>query len=1358
MDHEYSADNPSQWLTFLEAIDPVCVAFEATCRDTGEPPSMEAYLEGYEGSQRQCLLRELLLLELEHRRRRGESPTREEYCQRFPDDSTFIKRLFQRRGETLAVSSDSSVMSVAEPPPPPLVQDKQFGDYELLEELGKGGMGVVYRARQKGADRDVALKLVRPERLAALREERKAELTARFYEEIKAAAKLDHDHIVRVYDVGQLYDQPYFAMQFIAGQGLDEMLEEGPLSGRDAATLLEPVCRAVASAHRSGIVHRDLKPGNIMVDKTGKPYVTDFGLAKLHDADQQLTQTGQVLGTPPYMSPEQTQGETISPASDTYSLGATLYEMLTGRPPFRAATVGETMRQVIFNEPVPPSRLNPDVERDIESICLKCLEKQPQQRYSTADQLAEDLSRFLRGENVEANPITAPVRAIRWCRRNPLVASLSGVSLSLLAIAVLLAFVGWYVKSAESRTQGELLNRLGFTEGRYEEAVTDVLDMKRSIRDQRATITQLNNDLAEERKTNNELTASLGTMRTDLERLESTVVRLQSELDHRADAEAPSTGIDSQHVRFSTHLREAQHFLDEDDQEQARAALLKAWPDPANVELGNFAWYHLWRRANRQTSFEFDAPVHYCYGYRSLSLRSYRQFDRKEKLPAFASAELRRMQLINEDAEKAVNARVIRTAAFNGPRPLFADSGFDLRSIAKLRGLHLQGAYSDGTEIHAIFDRLDEDGRTELQTISREWDAVQQVVIAADNFPYLLLKGRRVVRWSYEEANDDRIRQQVDVVSGLGGDVTSIHSQGSYLTTGHANGAVQVWKMPESSFAFNATPAVFGNLGDSVESVATFMLKDSAFVAAAPDRGKIHVFDGKTKRLLTKLGEDSKSYRWLAVPRVPATLPLIGAVTENSQIHIWNGATGKLVCVVPRRTRNLLDYCFDDNVVYASYTDCSVRFQSLYAGERKLEFGFDVADLGKPLQPPPDHRQIHAGSLAAMSTEIRLNHIALQRGDEHLMIGRSDAAWPSPDRTSGLREWKLEARDASAAVPTTMAFSHNGKILARAVYQTGSGTTIEFHSPSGFGLAVPWAKTEVNGKLVVDLHFDAEGKYLYGVGYYGELFAFEISNKDPPKIVEPPAYIAKRLKSDGQTMKFSLAKGGLAALHEDGSVRIWATETLKKGPVPGDFDCIVRPTGKITALALSPEGDTLAIGLKHKPDEESPTTGVVEIWDVHAALSIYTMAMSHLPRKIVLSEQSRSMLVATDERVRLYRGAVTGDELTALFGDRDAAAGRADEFHRLLGPECYRHWRDAEAAISAQEWDTAEKAVSAFLEYRPFIRESDADSLNRRFIDAMVEAEVEIPDEYKRRHAAPAGNSWERAFNLRPAPQDEDDD
>jgi WD40 repeat protein/tRNA A-37 threonylcarbamoyl transferase component Bud32 len=312
-----------------------------------------------------------------------------------------------------------------------------FGDYQLLGEIAHGGMGVVYRAWHTRLHRYVALKMIRTGELAGAAE------VQRFYLEAEAAAQLDHPGIVPVYDVGERDGQHYYAMGLVEGGSLAARVRERPLPPRQAGEILRQVAGAVAYAHGRGIIHRDLKPGNVLLDKDGRPKVTDFGLAKMVRQDSGLTMTGQLLGTPAYMAPEQAAGKgvEVGPATDVYALGATLYCLLTGRPPFHAASTVETLRQVQQQEPASPRQLNPAVDRDLETICLKCLQKEVPRRYGSATELAEDLGRWLAREPIKARPVTRPERLWRWCRRNPLTALLvAGIVVTLLW-AVVVSFL-----------------------------------------------------------------------------------------------------------------------------------------------------------------------------------------------------------------------------------------------------------------------------------------------------------------------------------------------------------------------------------------------------------------------------------------------------------------------------------------------------------------------------------------------------------------------------------------------------------------------------------------------------------------------------------------------------------------------------------------------------------------------------------------------------------------------------------------------------------------------------------------------------------------------------------------------------
>jgi WD40 repeat protein/tRNA A-37 threonylcarbamoyl transferase component Bud32 len=299
-----------------------------------------------------------------------------------------------------------------------------FDDYEVLEELGRGGMAVVYKARQRSLDRLVALKMFRALELGSTAE------VERFRKEAALVARLEHPCLVPLHEVGEQGGRPYFTMRLMEGGSLAEKVTPFQTDPAAAARILAAVARAVHHVHQRGVLHRDLKPSNILLDAAGQPHVTDFGLAKVLEADTGLTQSGALVGTPSYMAPEQAGGggEVVTTATDVYGLGATLYALLTGRPPFQGADVLQTLAQVKDREPTPPGTLNPRVERDLQTICLKCLEKQPGRRYPSAEALAEDLERWLAGEPIRARPNSAWERAWKWARRRPAVAALVAVS------------------------------------------------------------------------------------------------------------------------------------------------------------------------------------------------------------------------------------------------------------------------------------------------------------------------------------------------------------------------------------------------------------------------------------------------------------------------------------------------------------------------------------------------------------------------------------------------------------------------------------------------------------------------------------------------------------------------------------------------------------------------------------------------------------------------------------------------------------------------------------------------------------------------------------------------------------------
>ncbi len=399
------------------------------------PPRVESYLARFPQLQSEEILLRLVRQEYAVRVRCGQTPALEEYRRRFPR-----LPLTAQSFETLQLSHCAEQTRANRFAPADLREQEggRFGSYELIAILGRGGMGVVYRARQREAGREVALKVIQSA-VDGLPLDLRHSIAERFHTEAVAAARLAHDNIVTVYDVGEHEGRPYYAMRLVEGPSLAEIAREGPLANRRAAAYVEGAARAIHAAHQQGILHRDIKPQNVLVDaQTDRALVADFGLAKLLQDTQSVTRSGELLGTPAYMAPEQIDhAANVGPDSDVYALGATLYHLLTGRPPFQAAALTDTLWQVKHQEPVPPQRLNSAVDRDLDTICLKCLHKDRRRRYASAGDLADDLQRYLNHAPILARPLGPLGRMQRWRKRNP-------VAAAWLAVAVLsfIALIG----------------------------------------------------------------------------------------------------------------------------------------------------------------------------------------------------------------------------------------------------------------------------------------------------------------------------------------------------------------------------------------------------------------------------------------------------------------------------------------------------------------------------------------------------------------------------------------------------------------------------------------------------------------------------------------------------------------------------------------------------------------------------------------------------------------------------------------------------------------------------------------------------------------------------------------------------
>lgn len=369
----------------------------------------------------------------------GEASDPNIWLSRYPEFADELRAFFDSREHVPRIWPEQSRLATP----------CRFGNYELLEEIAHGGMGVVYKARQLRPNRIVALKLILSGQLA-----RRVDVE-RFHAEAEAAARLDHPHIVPIYEVGQHGGQHYFTMKYIEGGSLAERNSEFRNQNSEfgsAARLLSTIARAVHYAHQRGILHRDLKPGNILLDAAGEPYVSDFGLAKEFGGDETGSLSGTIVGTASYMAPEQAAGgKSLTTAVDTYSLGAILYELLTGKPPFKSDSALETLRQVREREVMSPRAINWAIDRDLETICLKCLEKEPQRRYGSAELLADDLDRWLAGEPILARPAGAVERAFRRCKKNPLVTALAITIVFLAALGLIGVLTQWQAALANEQ-------------------------------------------------------------------------------------------------------------------------------------------------------------------------------------------------------------------------------------------------------------------------------------------------------------------------------------------------------------------------------------------------------------------------------------------------------------------------------------------------------------------------------------------------------------------------------------------------------------------------------------------------------------------------------------------------------------------------------------------------------------------------------------------------------------------------------------------------------------------------------------------------------------------------------------------
>ncbi len=435
----------------------------------------------------------------------------------------------------------------------------RFGDYELLEEIARGGMGVVYKARQTKLDRIVALKMILGGRFADPTEVRS------LYQEAETVARLDHPNIVRVHEVGEHQGHHYFSMDYVEGPTLGEIVRESRPGFLEAARMVRVLARAIHYAHTSGVLHRDLKPSNILVDRRRRLRITDFGVAKRINQTSAATTAGRVTGTPAYMPPEQAAGTStaVGPHSDVYGLGAILYELLSGRPPFTGATTVDVLAKVQEDDPVRPSLLEPTVPRDLETICLTCLAKDPRRRYATAEHLAADLDRFLAHQKIKARPPSGWQLTVKWCRRSPVLAT----ALMLVGLMIVVGGVGLLWHSA-------------------------TLAYEKELKHQAANLAE-----AERRKAEHQ---------REIAQRETTRARsllLEAE-EQRQRAEQRE--LEARRYLYAVRMNDIQLAWQQADMRRVNELLNELRPKPGQVDLRGFEWFYFWQLGHSDRA-TFDA-------------------------------------------------------------------------------------------------------------------------------------------------------------------------------------------------------------------------------------------------------------------------------------------------------------------------------------------------------------------------------------------------------------------------------------------------------------------------------------------------------------------------------------------------------------------------------------------------------------------------------------------------------------------------------------------------------------------------------------------------------------------------------